>query len=97
MSSSATKSQFVTDCQVAANNAETLRIQMEEIATAYFKMGFNSGGSQPIVDADVSGNNLTAAKIASFITLAQQIGNLFGNAAVTQADYRSTNDQMRTN
>jgi hypothetical protein len=97
MAVSASKTQFVNNIQILANQLESARVLADEIATAYFKMGFNGGGSNPIVDADVTGNGLTAAKVSNLVTLAQQLGNFFGNAAVTQADYRATLDQTRTN
>jgi hypothetical protein len=96
MPTSGSKTQFAADMQQFANAAEALRIQAEELATQYFKDGFNSGGSHPIADADVAALGLTAAQIASGITECQQVGNFFGNTAVTTGDYRSTNDQLRT-
>ena len=96
MTVSASKPQFILNLQTLANQLESARLLAEEVATAYFKMGFNGGGLNPIVDADVTGNGLSALKVANMITLAQQLGNLFGNAAVTPADYRATLDQTRT-
>lgn len=96
MSLSGSKAQFITNMQILANQAEQVRIMAEEIATAYFKLGFNGGGANPIVDADATPFGLTAAKITSGITYCQQIGNLYGNVAVVTGDYRNTNDNLRT-
>lgn len=61
----------------------------------YFDEGFNSGGADPIVDGDVSGLGVTAAQLAAFITLSQQLQNFADNAAVTTGDYRATLNGLR--
>lgn len=60
------------------------------IENEYFDLGYNSGGANEIIDADVVAYNLTAANIASGITLVQQLKNMAGNAAVTTGDYALT-------
>jgi hypothetical protein len=96
MALSASKATFVADLQTAINNLITAKNALADQVNTYFKNGFNGGGSNPISDNDVSANNLTAARVAGGITLAQQLANFFGNQAVTPADYEATAQQLRT-
>lgn len=61
----------------------------------YSDNGYNSGGSDPIVDADISSTTLTAVEVASIITLLDQFDNFQGNVAVTTGDYKSTMNKAR--
>lgn len=96
MAISGNKATFVGDIQLAINNLIAAKLALADLVNAYFKNGFNAGGSNPIADPDVSAYGLTAAKVASGITLAQQLANLFGNQAVAQGDYEATAQQLRT-
>lgn len=49
-----------------------------------------------MTDQDIAGQNITAANVAAFITLAQQLDNFLNNAAVTTGDYDSTVNKLRT-
>jgi hypothetical protein len=93
---SASKATFVADLQAAFNQLIGAKLALADLVNFYFKNGFNSGGSNPIADGDVSGNGLTAAKVAGAITLAQQLANFFGNSAVTTGDYEATAQAIRT-
>lgn len=72
----------------AANEAATL-------VAVYFDRGYNGGSANAIVDKDVADHNTTAADIAAFITLAQQLARFLNNAAVVTADYKSTVNKTR--
>lgn len=96
MAQSATKQQFVGNLQSYVNMIIQAKLGLADAVNTYFKNGFDSGGANAIADSDVAANNLTAAKVAAGITFAQQLANLFGNAAVTQGDYESTVQELRT-
>lgn len=96
MAQSASKATFIDNLQSYANLLLQAKLGFEDLVDTYFKNGFNSGGANEIVNGDVSANNLTAAKVASAITMAQQLANFFGNAAVTQGDYEATLQQIRS-
>jgi hypothetical protein len=96
MAQSASKSQLVADLQTYVNLLVQAKLGLADVVNNYFKNGFNSGGGSQIVDGDVTASNLTASKVASGITMAQQLANFFGNAAVTQGDYESTLQQIKT-
>ena len=54
------------------------------------------GGSNQIVDADVSSLDIKAADVASGITLGQQLANFLANSAVTTGNYQATVNALRT-
>ena len=85
------KSQSVaTSLAQAANDAD-------DIVSVYFDRGYDSGGSDQIVDGDIiEGLNITAAQLGLLITLFQQLAKFVGNAAVTQADYDATLNVIRS-
>ena len=91
------KELFVIDLlEVARNTAQQVMDKVQSIDSQYFDNGYDGGGSDPILDADLLAfNDLTAANVASVITAFQQINNFFQNAAVTTADYSVTYNTVR--
>lgn len=69
---------------------------LEDFVSTFFDRGYNIGGADQIVDADIASLGIDAATLNSFVTTAQQLANFFGNAAVTQGDYDSSVNKMRT-
>jgi hypothetical protein len=92
----ASKITFTQQAQDTVTNIGKAMQVAEDLSKTYFDRGYNSGGSNPIIDSDVNQLGITAANVASFITLAQQLINLFGNVSVTQGDYKATLNKMRT-
>lgn len=98
------KELFVIDLlETAQNAAKQVMDKVESIDSQYFDSGYNSGGSNPIVDDDLNGvnpgttgfNGITAAQVASVITAYQQLNNFFQNSAVATADYSVTFNTVR--
>lgn len=89
------KSKFAAQVRATATKLAQAANEAEDIGSIYFDRTYNGGGADAIVDGDVASENLTAAKVASFITLAAQFANFTGNAAVTQGDYNSTLNKVR--
>jgi hypothetical protein len=65
------------------------------LINAYFDRGYGSGGTNEILDSDLVDAGLTAANIASFITLAQQLQALRNGQAVAVGDYDATLNTLR--
>lgn len=68
----------------------------DEALSIWFARGYNSGGTDALQDSDVSALGLTAAQVTSGIVVIEQFAKFVGNQAVTQADYGSTLDSLRT-
>lgn len=83
--------ELIRDAQALAPIMDKLSDRNKE----YFDSGYNGGGADAIVDGDVSLYDITAAQFTSYITLMQQLDNLFGNAAVTTGDYAATINALR--
>jgi hypothetical protein len=90
------KIDFATQCQTHATTLAQVSDALSDIETVYFDRGYNSGGGDELVDGDITALEITAANIGSLITLAQQLRNFVDNAAVTQGDYDSTLNVLRT-
>lgn len=91
----AAKLTFAGECQSIGTDLGQLGDKLKSVEKAWFSRGYNTGGTA-IVDADVASLGITAADVAAFITMIQQLQNFLGNAAVTTADYQATVEKMRT-
>jgi hypothetical protein len=89
------KQTFARQLQTDAGKIAEIRKFLDDRKGVYFDRGYNSGGSNPIVDADVADLDLTAAQVGSWITLLEQLEKFFTNQSVTQADYDATLSVMR--
>jgi hypothetical protein len=86
---------FVQRVQSNANKLADEIATAIELQAVYFDRGYDSGGANELVDADLADLFITATQLASYVTMAQQIENFRDNAAVTSADYGSTLSQVR--
>lgn len=92
----ATKLTFGEQSQNDATTLAQVADKLSNLETVYFDRGYNSAGSNPIVDGDIVSLNITAADLAALITLTQQLNNFLGNLAVTTGDYDATLNTVRT-
>lgn len=82
--------------QVAQKFAYEVMDEVENIDSQYFDNGYDGGGSDPIIDADLANyNDLTAAQVALVITAFQQLDNFANNAVVATGDYSVTFNTVR--
>jgi len=91
-----TKLTFGGQSRTIAEKIAVLNHDLEDLNSVYFDRGYNGGGSDPIVDGDVSDLDLTAADIAGMVTIAQQFRNFLNNVAVVTGDYNSTVGNTRS-
>ena len=89
------KETFATQCRDLSTTLAVARNQARDLHKKFFDKTWNTGAGQ-IVDADIASVQISRADIDVFITMAEQIGNFFGNLAVTTADYQATLNKMRT-
>lgn len=92
----ASKVEFASDIQEFCTGLVDLFKDAPDLESVYFDRGYNGGGIDPIIDGDVSGLGITAAQIASGITLIQQLQNFADNSAVVTGDYSATANALRT-
>ena len=90
-----TKTKFTGQAISIADAMAKTANDLADLTDVYFDRGYDSGGSDPIVDGDITDLNKTAAEVALMITLAQQFANFVNNSAVTTGDYDSTLSAMR--
>ena len=91
------KISFGQKVQELTNALANVMDHVSTVEKAYFDRGYNVGGSNEIIDADILPNiQLSAADLTNAITLLSQFKNFCFSQAVTQADYAATINKIRT-
>lgn len=92
-------SEKITFASDARANSTALAAAIEKalkFAEIYFDRGYNDVGEDSIEEVDLIGTGTTAALLASYVTLGQQLGELLAGNATVPADYGATLNKMRT-
>lgn len=97
----ADKIKFTEQAQAFCTSLAALFKNAKDLDGVYFDEGFDGGGGDPIINEDISSlpGSPTAAKVASFITVAQQLQKFdVGDGAdpVVTANYGASVNAMRT-
>lgn len=92
----AIKQQYIRQMLTAVTQLNETKKQLIDFTGPYFPRGYNSGGADPIIDADVAAYGITAADFTSIITLADDVAKFFGNQAVTTGDRNAILNRVRT-
>lgn len=88
------KSDFVAAAQELSTVLAKVAPQFNYMFKTYFDREYN--GANALIDADIPAElQITAANVAAFITLAENLGKMLGNQAVTTADYGATLNKLR--
>lgn len=90
------KIKFMQRVQDVATRLAQVLEDVDGLDRVYLHRGYNAGGANPVTDADLESHNVTAAQIAAFVTLCQQLSRFANNKAVTSADYLATVNALRT-
>lgn len=90
-----TKLKFAGQAIGLSNVIGKLASDLSDLNDVWADRGYNVGGADEIIDADVSGLNVTAVDIGGLVTIAQQFANFLNNVAVVKADYDSTVSKLR--
>lgn len=91
----ASKEDFAQQMRTKAGQFAQVAADFVELHAAYFDRGYNVGGSDPITDEDVIGQEITANDLVTGITAAAQLGNYMSAAAVIPGDYSATWNRLR--
>lgn len=94
--SMANKVEFAKKVQAVNTTIAQLFLDTKDLDSVYFSEGFDGPGSDPIIDSDLISLGITAAELAAGDTLFQQIQNLRNNVAVTQGNYQTTVNALRS-
>jgi hypothetical protein len=92
----ANKIQFAKKVQAINTTIAQLFLDTKDLDGVYFSEGFDSAGSDPITDGDLTSLGITAAELAAGDTLFQQIQNLRNGDPVTAGDYQATVNALRS-
>ena len=69
--------------------------RIAELDAIYKASGYDAGGSDPIVDEDVEGHDITAADLANASTFAENLALFLNGGDPMQFDYASAIDAFR--
>lgn len=70
--------------------------ELKNLYDLYFDRGYNSGGSDPIVDGDITDTEITASDVAAAITFIENFDKLLNNQDPTNGDYDATLNKVRS-
>ena len=73
-----------------ATQLSKLHSEMERASDIWDDKGYASGGTNPIVDGDITGHDITAAQLALMITLINNFDKFWTNQVPTQNTYGDT-------
>lgn len=86
---------FAKQCQDAATSLAIAADAAADLYSIYFDRGYNSGGADPITDADLEAHEITAAEISSFMSMAENLALFLNNGSPAQSDYDSSLNKLR--
>jgi hypothetical protein len=92
------KIKFATEVQEFSTTIALLVEKLDTFQSVWASREYLAGaGDLAITDGDLQSLGITKAELTAFINpFAIQLANFFGNQPVTQADYQSTIDKLRT-
>jgi hypothetical protein len=95
MAISEEKSRFVRKMQDSATLLARCVAEQQALFAVYFARGYNSGGGDPIIDADITETNVTAVEVGAGITMAENLPKFAAGQAVFQSEYNLTLAKLR--
>jgi hypothetical protein len=92
------KATLVSEMVSAATAIAQANEALQAAYAIYFDNGYNSGGTDAIADADLTGAGFpfTAAQLGSLVTLIEQLDKMLEGQATTPADYSATLNVVRS-
>ena len=70
--------------------------EIDSLAGIYVASGYNSGGSDPITDEDLTGHEIATAQLSQFASLAANLIKFMDNQTPVKADYRTPLNTLRS-
>lgn len=89
------KIKFMQAVQAVSTQLAQAADTTADLFSIYFDRGYNGGGADPLTDADMTGHDVTAAQVAAFITLAENLTKFLDNQTPFVSDYDATLNALR--
>jgi len=86
---------FVEKVKSIATTLAEAASEAADVRDVYFDRGYGAGETQ-LSSTDIASTGVTTTDITAFINLATQLTNFFGNQKVTQDDWGSVINKLRT-
>jgi len=90
------KLEFAQMVRTKVTDLDNLAAYMNELRDIYNASGYASGGSDPIADADLEALGMTAADLANFGALVENLNLFFNNGEPMQFDFAGAIDRFRS-
>ena len=94
------KIQFIKSLVQKMTELDAQKQVRNELYSMYFARGYNSGGADPIVYDDYKDNDevghIPLADLTACVTLIEQEDRFYSNQSVTQGDYNTTINKVRS-
>jgi hypothetical protein len=91
----ADKLTYAKQLQKVATRFAAISDSLIDLRTIYFDRGYNSGACV-FIDLDVVSLGISASNISNMITMAENLDKFLNASAITEGDYDSTVNLMRT-
>lgn len=79
----------------AITSLDNLVTELNELDDMFINSGYDSEGTNPIVDEDIEGHDMVAADLAAVHTFVEQINLFLNDGEPIQFDYASAIDKFR--
>ena len=79
----------------AITNLDNLVTKLNELDDIFINSGYDSGGTNPIVDENIEGHDMVAADLAAAHTFVTQLNLFLNDGSPIQFDYTSAIDKFR--
>ena len=79
----------------AITSLDNLVTKLNELDNVFIKSEYDLGGTDPIVDEDIEGHDMTAADLAAAHTFTTQLNLFLNDGTPLQFDYASAIDHFR--
>jgi len=89
------KTAFIREIVRQAQLLSTITDDLADLKNEYLDNGYNSAGSDPIVDSLLANYDITADQFNSVLTMFGELDNFVSNVAVVQGDYAATLNAVR--
>jgi len=89
------KEKFAVKVVDLATTLGVIADQLPDLYKAYFDKGYNSGGDDPIEDADLANLEITSVQLTDALTMLNNLNKFFTNEAPTTGDYVASINALR--
>lgn len=89
------KVDFALAARAAVTTLAEAAERIAELNEVFVASGYNTGGSDPIIDSDIEGHDITAANLADVATFAENLYKFLNDDTPLKFDYATAINAFR--